>query len=219
MGKVAFSVKIRYTESVFCGIEVMPVNQKTQMTKQILAESLKKLMLHHSFEKITIKDITDAAGFIRPTFYNHFKDKYDLVEWIFTEEIIRPGEQLFDVGLFREGICLMLANMEKEKDFYVRAVKIQGQNSFREIVFHAFVTLIQKVFAKRTPFPETVPHFFRPEILAEYYANAETFLLMKWLESGMPISAEEVEKAHWSLITVSSEDVVKEVSGEEKENR
>ena len=188
----------------------MPVNQKTQMTKQILAESLKKLMLHHSFEKITIKDITDAAGFIRPTFYNHFKDKYDLVEWIFTEEIIRPGEQLFDVGLFREGIRLMLANMEKEKDFYVRAVKIQGQNSFREIVFHAFVTLIQKVFAKRTPFPE---------ILAEYYANAETFLLMKWLESGMPISAEEVEKAHWSLITVSFEDVVKEVSGEEKENR
>ena len=85
----------------------MPVNQKTQMTKQILAESLKKLMLHHSFEKITIKDITDAAGFIRPTFYNHFKDKYDLVEWIFTEEIIRPGEQLFDVGLFREGIRLM----------------------------------------------------------------------------------------------------------------
>lgn len=91
----------------------MPVNQKTQMTKQILAESLKKLMLHHSFEKITIKDITDAAGFIRPTFYNHFKDKYDLVEWIFTEEIIRPGEQLFDVGLFREGIRLMLANIHK----------------------------------------------------------------------------------------------------------
>lgn len=142
------------------------MNQKTQMTKQILAESLKKLLPHHSFEKITIKDITDAAGFIRPTFYNHFKDKYDLVEWIFTEEVIRPGEQLFDVGLFREGIRLMLANMEKEKDFYVRAVKIQGQNSFRDIVFQSFVTLIQKVFAKHTPFPETVPHFFRPEILA-----------------------------------------------------
>ena len=93
------------------------MNQKTQMTKQTLAESLKKLLPHHSFEKITIKDITDAAGFIRPTFYNHFKDKYDLVEWIFTEEVIRPGEQLFDVGLFREGIRLMLANMEKEKDF------------------------------------------------------------------------------------------------------
>ena len=67
------------------------------------------------------------------------------MEWIFTEEIIRPGEQLFDVGLFREGICLMLANMEKEKDFYVRAVKIQGQNSFREIVFHAFVTLLSLI--------------------------------------------------------------------------
>ena len=34
-----------------------------------------------SFDKITIKMITDQAGVIRPTFYNYFQDKYEVMEW------------------------------------------------------------------------------------------------------------------------------------------
>ena len=48
----------------------------------LLAESFKELALKQPIEKITIKEITDKAGVIRPTFYNHFQDKYDLLEWI-----------------------------------------------------------------------------------------------------------------------------------------
>ena len=40
----------------------------------LLAESFKELALKHPIEKITIKEITDKAGVIRPTFYNHFQD-------------------------------------------------------------------------------------------------------------------------------------------------
>ena len=48
----------------------------------VLAESLKELSQNQPLEKITIKEITDKAGVIRPTFYNHFQDKYELIEWI-----------------------------------------------------------------------------------------------------------------------------------------
>lgn len=47
----------------------------------LLAESFKELAKKHPIEKITIKEITDLAGVIRPTFYNHFQDKYELLEW------------------------------------------------------------------------------------------------------------------------------------------
>ena len=46
----------------------------------LLAESFKELAKKHPIEKITIKEITDLAGVIRPTFYNHFQDKYELLE-------------------------------------------------------------------------------------------------------------------------------------------
>ena len=42
----------------------------------VLAESLKELSKTRPIDRITIKEITDKAGVIRPTFYNHFQDKY-----------------------------------------------------------------------------------------------------------------------------------------------
>ena len=57
-------------------------SRNNSTTDQILADSLKALVLKKPVEKITIKEITDKAGVIRPTFYNHFQDKYELLEWI-----------------------------------------------------------------------------------------------------------------------------------------
>ena len=56
--------------------------QQKREVKVLLAESFKGLVLEKPVEKITIKEITDGAGVIRVTFYNHFQDKYELLEWI-----------------------------------------------------------------------------------------------------------------------------------------
>ena len=55
-------------------------NQGRNAIDTLLAESLKELTIKQPIEKITIKEITDKAGVIRPTFYNHFQDKYELLE-------------------------------------------------------------------------------------------------------------------------------------------
>ena len=51
-------------------------------TKDLLADSLRDLMLKKPFEKITIKQICDATGVIRIVFYNYFSDKYAALEYI-----------------------------------------------------------------------------------------------------------------------------------------
>ena len=53
-----------------------------QFTKYALENSLKKLLLQKPLNKITINDITEDCGINRMTFYYHFKDIYDLVEWV-----------------------------------------------------------------------------------------------------------------------------------------
>ena len=60
----------------------------SQITKKALAQSLKNLLLKKPLNKITINDITDDCGINRMTFYYHFKDIYDLLEWIYTNEVI-----------------------------------------------------------------------------------------------------------------------------------
>ena len=53
----------------------------SQVTKRALEASLKHLLLQKPLNKITINDIAEDCGINRMTFYYHFKDIYDLVEW------------------------------------------------------------------------------------------------------------------------------------------
>ena len=57
-------------------------------TKKTLAESLKKIMKHKSFSKITVSEIISDCGLNRKTFYYHFEDIYALLKWILESEAI-----------------------------------------------------------------------------------------------------------------------------------
>ena len=59
----------------------------SDITKKALAESLKALGAKKIFDKITVADITDYCGVNRQTFYYHFNDKYELLGWIYTQEL------------------------------------------------------------------------------------------------------------------------------------
>ena len=56
-------------------------------TKELLADSFRSLVLTMPFQKISIKMITDGAHVIRPTFYNYFQDKYEVIEFLFDQDI------------------------------------------------------------------------------------------------------------------------------------
>ena len=61
----------------------------SQVTKRALVESLKRLLLKKPLNKITVTDITEDCGISRMTFYYHFKDILDLVEWTCMEDVNR----------------------------------------------------------------------------------------------------------------------------------
>ena len=78
------------------------MNKSKDNIEKQLADSFRMLARSRAVEKITIKDITDGAGLIRPTFYNHFKDKYELVEWILVQDVITPVRMMLESGLVDE---------------------------------------------------------------------------------------------------------------------
>lgn len=60
----------------------------SNITKKALAASLKELMTEQSFEKINVTQICERCDMNRKSFYYHFKDKYDLINWIFDTEFM-----------------------------------------------------------------------------------------------------------------------------------
>ena len=56
-------------------------------TKGKMAEAFKELVCKKSFQKITISDIAKESAMTRENFYYHFRDKYDIMHWIFEQQV------------------------------------------------------------------------------------------------------------------------------------
>ncbi|EGP69693.1 putative dihydroxyacetone kinase regulator-like protein [Streptococcus mitis SK1080] len=57
------------------------------ITKKRIAKAFRDLLTTREFDKISIVDIMESAGIRRQTFYNHFLDKYELLDWIFENDL------------------------------------------------------------------------------------------------------------------------------------
>ena len=159
----------------------------------LLAESFKKLARTRPIEKITIREITDEAGVIRPTFYNHFQDKYELLEWIIKRELIDPIEPLLDNGMLKEALILPLATMEKDKAFYTRAVNLEGQNSFSETLKKAIAEMALSRL-NRKKIDELLPYkdWLTAERVADYFSATLCYAVIEWVKDDMRVPMNEL---------------------------
>lgn len=178
---------------------------------QKLADSFKRLVSKMPVEKITIKDITDGAGVIRPTFYNHFQDKYALLEWIVKREILESVVPQLQRGHLENGLVLIFTNALRSKDFYVRAARLEGQNSFESIVFKCIRELLYDHISTRCGNREFTHRWLTPELVAEYYAQSMTFVVMTWIHRDMSVSPEEMATVYQYIIHRSMDEVLNEM--------
>lgn len=177
----------------------------------LLAESFKELALSQPIDKITIREITDKAGVIRPTFYNHFQDKYELLEWIIFTELIEPIQPLIENGMVHEGLVLLFTNMEKNREFYIRASRMEGQNSFESIAQNCVEQQLLAVIQQRTEGKPLKFAWLTPEWIARYYAQSMCFVAISWLRKGMTISAREMAEVYRYIIERSLDEILAEM--------
>ena len=69
--------------------EHMKHELNSQNTKQMLCDALIELSAKKPFSKITVSEIVNLCNVNRKTFYYHFEDIYDLLEWHLNNEIQR----------------------------------------------------------------------------------------------------------------------------------
>lgn len=102
-------------------------------TKLWIADKMKKLMTKKPINKIRVTEICDAAEIERSTFYYHFKDKYELVAWIFYQS----ASQVNIIDL--KQAAQSMKEMKNEMLFYKRAYEDTSQNALWQYMYEYFV--------------------------------------------------------------------------------
>ncbi|MFQ8833035.1 MAG: TetR family transcriptional regulator [Ruthenibacterium lactatiformans] len=95
----------------------------SNITKHAIAAALKELCREKSFDKISIADITSTCGLNRQTFYYHFEDKYELLNWIYYTEGFARLVDGITLENWDSHIAVLFETMRADKKFYENTVR------------------------------------------------------------------------------------------------
>ena len=178
-----------------------------------LAESFRELVKQKNPDKITVREITDGAGVIRATFYNHFNDKADLLQYIIREKVIEPVRGLFRLGMYREAVVLIFQAMKDNEEFFMRAAVMTKPFTFEEIAYQCVHDLIyshmKAAGVKRIEHP-----WLTTRMIADLYAHFVSYITMEWIGTNMKATPEEIglvfeyigTKPLWNILAAIEKD-------------
>ena len=151
-------------------------------TKQMLCETLKEMMRSITIQKIRVSDICKACNIERSTFYYHFKDKYDLVTYIYLQDV-----KDLDITDYKEA-AIGLARMRENIAFYRNAYKDFPDNIFlkylREYYYSDFLSRIEKRVDQGNVTDEV-------KLQLRLYLTGSTIMSMKWIMEPQRMTAFE----------------------------
>jgi len=157
-------------------------------TKWRFANALIDIMLHKPFEKITVKDICDHCHERRQGFYYHFRDKYDLVTWIYYQDasqiIETHKDESWDVVLEK-----IFENMLKHKSFYRNAFEENSQNVLIDYLVEHDILIYEKKFKESMQIKKLDASL---TFAIKYHAYACANIFKNWLNSESNTSPKEL---------------------------
>ena len=155
----------------------------SNITKRALATSLKELMAEQPFDKINVAQICERCDMNRKSFYYHFKDIYDLVEWCCEEDAARAlaGQKTYDT--WQQGFLQILEALRKDKAFFTSVYRSisreQLENYLYRLTYDLMMGVVEERAAGMTVRPED------KEFIANFYKFAFVGLTLDWIKNDM----------------------------------
>lgn len=157
--------------------------------KRILGTALLELTQKKPLESLTVSQILKETGVSRQTFYNHFKDKNDLICYVYDTFIVPDfHDQNMNID-FHDSLLVTFENIKNYHWFMKQACQMEGQNCLKDyIVDHcqAFDLKWHQELYGKEPMPDAL------RFATIYHAHASSSMTLSWILSDMPVPCEEI---------------------------
>ena len=162
----------------------------SQITKRALEQSLKNLLQQKPLSKITISDITEDCGISRMTFYYHFKDIYDLVEWACMEDAAKALQNKKTYDTWQQGFIQIFHAVRENKVFVMNVYRCVNREQVEKYLVPLTDQLIMGVITERAA-GMTVREADQ-QFIAQVYSYAFVGIMLDWIRDDMRADPEEL---------------------------
>ncbi len=162
----------------------------SQITKRALVSSLKNLLLKKPLNKITINDITEDCGLNRMTFYYHFQDIYELIEWACEEDATKVLKGKKTYSTWQEGFYNIFVEVSNNRPFvmnvYNSISREHIENYLYKLTYQLLIDVVEEK-AKGINVREKDKHF-----IADFYKYSFVGLVLNWIKNDMKEDPKEI---------------------------
>ncbi len=155
---------------------------RTSQTKMQLANSLKEIMEKIPFHNITVQNVADHCGVNRQTFYYHFKDMYDLLEWIYQNDIFCGFQKLS--GKNWQTVLLDTIKYAKKNKFFLRNTNRSLRKETIEKYLYPFINQLF-VLIFDDVYKDAYIRTEEKEFILKFFTHAYVNVVIQWIGSGM----------------------------------
>lgn len=151
-----------------------------EYTKDLLCDALKDLMKKKTIQDIRVAELCRICEIERSTFYYHFKDKYELITYIYFKDF--DGLDVRDYRQAAEG----MEKMRKHICFYQNAYKDFPENFFLNYLQDYYYDVYYAII-KKNMYPKDVPEDIKFKL--RLFLAGSCVMSMKWIFSSKPMPA------------------------------
>jgi AcrR family transcriptional regulator len=124
------------------------IDPRVRRTRQLLQGALRTLLQKKSFDDISVQDIADRATVNRVTFYDHYPDKYSLLEASVASgfhALLAERRVSFDGSCASAAGALILATCDFLAQSRINEIQCERPGAFEPLTDAAVIAAIRRV--------------------------------------------------------------------------
>ena len=178
----------------------------SDITKNALANSLTELMAATPLDKITVRMLVENCGLNRQTFYYHFQDIYDLLDWTLQEDARHLVANKINLDNWEKSIAALFVYMQENRMLVLNAFHSLERDTLEKEVFKLLSPLLHRLFSAQEGFDrlsEADQNF-----IVSVYGLGITGLFLRWIGANMMSPPEPMIRQLYRLMGGSLQGIV-----------
>lgn len=190
----------------------MTKGKRSQATKEAIHLALWDLLQEQKLDEITVTEVVERCGISRQTFYYHFRDLYEVVEWRFLSLSEEMQDYLIqaDRNDRRRALEMMLEKMRENKNLMLNIYRAFPRSYLERYLIRWTQPFLEDQIRERAQYYRISQDAV--EFVIDLYSFGIASILLNWLDKGMPGGMVERLDYFHTLVEKGLDDALRNLS-------
>lgn len=151
----------------------MPIDMKT-----VISNTFVSMVKQKGIDKITVKALIDACNISRQTFYYHFRDIMEVIEWSLEQATQNMLARSLEAKNPEEALGVLISSAVENRTLIIKILDSQKREQLEKLFVRAVRTYLQELIRNK---PHKVSmDYADTEVALDFWAFGITGLLFKY---------------------------------------